>query len=103
MKRDSKKSPGKKKRVIKSEADVRATQNRLRRIEGQVRAVQRMLGEDADCEAMVQQIIAAREAMDQVALKMVQTETEECINIPRDKDRTERMRRVLQILFKTVK
>ncbi len=37
---------------------------RLRRIEGQLRGVQRLIGEEAPCESIAQQISAARRALD---------------------------------------
>ena len=40
---------------------------RLRRIEGQLKGLQRMLAEERDCTELVQQIAAARAALDRVA------------------------------------
>jgi DNA-binding FrmR family transcriptional regulator len=42
--------------------------NRLRRVEGQVRGLQRMVEEDRECEAILTQLIAARGALDRVGL-----------------------------------
>ena len=36
--------------------------NRLKRIEGQVRGLQRMVGEERECEAILTQVMAARAA-----------------------------------------
>ena len=44
---------------------------RLARIEGQVRAVRRMIGEDEPCEAIAQQLSAARRALDRAFYEMV--------------------------------
>ena len=44
---------------------------RLARIEGQVRAVRRMIGEDQSCEAIAQQLSAARRALDRAFYEMV--------------------------------
>ena len=38
--------------------------NRLRRIEGQVRGVHRLVEQDADCKKIVSQVKAARTALD---------------------------------------
>jgi len=44
---------------------------RLKRIEGQLRGVQRLLEEEAPCEAIAQQISAARRALDKTYQTMV--------------------------------
>jgi len=44
---------------------------RLARIEGQVRAVRRMIGEDEACEDIAQQLAAARKALDRAFFEMV--------------------------------
>ena len=51
--------------------DKRAMQVRLARIEGQVRAVQRMIGDDETCEDIAQQLAAARKALDRAFYEMV--------------------------------
>ncbi|GAB3381960.1 metal-sensing transcriptional repressor [Spongiibacter taiwanensis] len=38
--------------------------SRLRRVEGQLRGIQRMMEEDQDCERVAQQLSAARKALD---------------------------------------
>jgi len=44
---------------------------RLARIEGQVRGVRRMIGEDEPCEDIAQQLAAARKALDRAFYEMV--------------------------------
>jgi DNA-binding FrmR family transcriptional regulator len=44
---------------------------RLARVEGQVRAVQRMIGDDVPCESIAQQLAAARKALDRAFYEMV--------------------------------
>jgi DNA-binding FrmR family transcriptional regulator len=44
---------------------------RLARIEGQVRAVRRMIGADEECEDIAQQLSAARKALDRAFYEMV--------------------------------
>ena len=41
-------------------------QNRLKRAEGQLRGVQRLVEEEQDCEKVVQQLAAVRKALDKV-------------------------------------
>ena len=49
----------------------RAMDARLARIEGQVRAVRRMIGADESCESIAQQLSAARRALDRAFYEMV--------------------------------
>lgn len=44
---------------------------RMKRIEGQVRGIQRLMDEGADCEAIVMQVSAVRAALNKVGLKVV--------------------------------
>lgn len=49
----------------------KAMDARLARIEGQVRAVRRMIDEDEPCESIAQQLSAARRALDRAFYEMV--------------------------------
>ena len=49
----------------------KAMDARLARIEGQVRAVRRMIEGDEACEAIAQQLAAARKALDRAFYEMV--------------------------------
>lgn len=65
--------------VRKSDDRQRRLQHRLRRAEGQVRAVQRMLDEERPCEEVVTQLLAARSALDQVIREIVSKRVAECV------------------------
>ena len=52
---------------------------RLRRLEGQVRGVQRMLDEDRDCQEIVQQLAAIRAAAHQASLILVRSYAAKCL------------------------
>jgi len=52
---------------------------RLRRVEGQVRGIQRMIQEDRDCESVITQLMAARAALDKAGLFIVTREVERCL------------------------
>ncbi len=64
----SKRAP---KRSAMSDANVRALTSRLRRAEGQVRAVARLIEEGEDCAVVAQQLTAARRALDQAFFVLV--------------------------------
>ncbi len=54
---------------------------RLRRIEGQVRGLQRMLEEGRDCAEVAQQLAATRAALDRVAMDLVAAGLEQCVRL----------------------
>jgi DNA-binding FrmR family transcriptional regulator len=56
-----------------------AVQQRLRRIEGQVRGVQRMVDEDAYCIDVLTQISAATKALQAVALELLDEHLAHCV------------------------
>jgi len=54
-----------------SAEDKKAMDARLARVEGQVRAVRRMIGEDEECAHIAQQLAAARKALDRAFHEML--------------------------------
>jgi CsoR family transcriptional regulator, copper-sensing transcriptional repressor len=54
-------------------------QSRLRRVEGQVRGVQKMVDEDRYCIDVLTQVGAVKAALDAVALLLLQDHTEHCV------------------------
>jgi DNA-binding FrmR family transcriptional regulator len=52
---------------------------RLRRIEGQVRGIQRMVEEDRYCIDVLQQLSAAQAALDKVGLKLLDDHVTHCM------------------------
>jgi CsoR family transcriptional regulator, copper-sensing transcriptional repressor len=55
-------------------------QRRLRRIEGQVRGLQRMVGEDTYCIDVLTQISAATKALQAVALQLLGDHLATCVS-----------------------
>src|SRR5574341_2685039 len=58
---------------------VDALLTRLRRIEGQIRGIHRMLAEDRVCEDIVTQLMAARSSLDQVGLLIIDRHIDRCL------------------------
>jgi DNA-binding FrmR family transcriptional regulator len=56
-----------------------AVQRRLRRIEGQIRGIQRMVDEDTYCIDVLTQISAATSALQAVALNLVDEHLSHCV------------------------
>jgi DNA-binding FrmR family transcriptional regulator len=61
------------------QADTKAVHNRLRRIEGQVRGVQRMVEEDAYCIDILTQVAAVQTALEQVAVSVLDAHVRHCV------------------------
>lgn len=56
-----------------------AVQKRLRRVEGQIRGVARMVEEDAYCIDILTQINAAQAALDKVAMELMRDHARHCM------------------------
>jgi CsoR family transcriptional regulator, copper-sensing transcriptional repressor len=56
-----------------------AIQKRLRRIEGQVRGLQRMVDEDRYCINVLEQVAAATKALQSVALQLLDDHLAHCV------------------------
>lgn len=84
-------------------SETEAIRRRLRRIEGQVRALERMLAEERDCAEVAQQVAAARAALDRVALDLVAAGMEKCLRAeaadrPQAKPAMDKLRRAFLML-----
>lgn len=64
---------------LENEDNTRAITTRLRRIEGQVQGLQRMLDNGRECEEVLTQVMAVRSSMDQVGLLLMERHIERCI------------------------
>jgi DNA-binding FrmR family transcriptional regulator len=62
-----------------TKVDSEALLARLRRIEGQIRGIHRMLSEDRMCEDVLTQLMAARSSLDQVGLLIMDHHIEHCL------------------------
>ena len=74
-------------------------QGRLRRIEGQVQGLQRMIASDAYCVDILLQISAVQGALEQVQKLLLGRHIESCVaDALRSGSRTERQRKVDELL-----
>ena len=60
--------------------DKEALQKRLRRVEGQVRGLQRMVEEDRYCIDILEQVSAATKALQAVALELLDDHLAHCVS-----------------------
>lgn len=58
--------------------DIESIVNRLRRIEGQVRGLQRMVLEGRDCREQIIQVVALRSAVNQVGMALIARHVQCC-------------------------
>ena len=65
--------------MVGYEKDKAHIQRRLRRIEGQVRGLQRMVDDDAYCIEVLTQISAATKALQAVALSLLDDHLSHCV------------------------
>jgi CsoR family transcriptional regulator, copper-sensing transcriptional repressor len=56
---------------LKDPAKKKAMNARLARVEGQLRAIQKQIDGEADCEKVAQQLSAARKALDKAFFNLV--------------------------------
>ena len=57
---------------------------RLRKIEGQTRGLQKMIEEDKDCAEVINQLCAARKALDKVGFIILTHRMQECMSRKKD-------------------
>ncbi|WP_149182534.1 metal-sensitive transcriptional regulator [Streptomyces sp. TRM49041] len=84
-------------------ADLKAVLNRLRRAQGQISGVIRMIEEGRDCEDVVTQLAAASRALDRAGFTIIATGLQQCVTDiesgRKDGEDTEEMRARLEKLF----
>lgn len=63
---------------LEDEAE-RSIQNRLSRLEGQVRGIKKMLREHKSCDDILIQVAALKQAVNAVAVELLQAHMETCV------------------------
>jgi DNA-binding FrmR family transcriptional regulator len=81
----------------RAESDI---QLRLRRIEGQIRGVIGMLGDGKPCEDVVTQVLAARAALDRVAMEILRCSVEEAVTDQLSDEAREAVLRAITLMGK---
>ncbi|MCA0986543.1 metal-sensing transcriptional repressor [Guptibacillus algicola] len=71
--------PDKKPTEARTEEEKQLLQNRLKRIEGQIRGIQKMVGEDRYCVDILIQISAIQAALDKVGFSLLERHTKTCV------------------------
>ncbi len=80
-------------------AEKRALQIRLRKIAGQIAAIERMLDEDSDCPDVLTQVVSVRKALKSFAQVIIHQHTKECIEHASNPKESQRMLRELLMVL----
>jgi len=85
-------------------ADKQALLSRLRRIEGQVRGVHRMVEEDTYCIDVLTQIAAATRALQAVAVALLEGHIAHCVaDAARDGDATAKVKEASEAIARLIR
>ena len=77
---------------------------RLRRIEGQIQGIQRMVGQRRYCIDILQQVTAARRALDEVSLQIMRGHIDACVSDAiRHKDGPKKVEELMRTIHRFVK
>lgn len=82
--------------TLRNESDLEEILKRLKRAEGQIAGVIRMLEDGRSCEEVVHQMAAVGKAMNTAAINLIASSLEECIldkktNTPKQRERLQRL------------
>jgi len=84
-----------------SEEVRRDLERRMRRVEGQVRGVLKMINDDRSCEEILVQLAAIRSAVNRAGLKVIGSHLVECICVETERSgREQAARKALDIFMK---
>lgn len=67
--------------------------NRLKRIEGQLRGLERLIEGQADCRQILTQLSAAKAALDQLGITIISGKIKECIDRDDSEDQIDELLR----------
>lgn len=76
--------------------------NRLRRIEGQTRGIQKMIAEESDCQQVITQLNAVRSGIDRVMGIIVAENLQACLENP-DEDLAIQQHKIEQAINMIIK
>ncbi len=82
--------------------DLESISKRLHRLNGQVGSVERMLREKRDFTHILQQIIAARQALDKVAVLVLESEARGCLKDTAHVTAGKDLQKIAAALFKAI-
>ncbi len=88
---------------VHPEGERRALQIRVRKVGGQLRALETMLEEDRDCRGILTQLVSARRGLKSLAEKIMSMDMHHCIeHADNPQDGKKRLRELLTVLERYV-
>ncbi|WP_368504847.1 metal-sensitive transcriptional regulator [Alkalihalophilus sp. As8PL] len=77
--------------------------NRLKRIEGQVRGILRLMEEEKDCKSVITQMSATKSAMDRAMAFVIAKNMQQCIldQVEKGEDADQVVEEAIQLLVKS--
>lgn len=89
-------------RLQATEEERKRIQNRLKRLEGQIRGLQAMVEGDKDCDAILTQVMAAKSALNHVGLLIIGHSMKTCLSRSDAVDKDEIIDEALGVLMRYV-
>ena len=86
--------------MVKQEESNNEVIQRLKRIEGQIRGIQRMILEERSCDEIVVQLMAVRAAIDNLTASIVVRHATDCIEKLPSTEAKEAIARTVRLLAK---
>ncbi|MEC6748732.1 metal-sensitive transcriptional regulator [Marinilactibacillus sp. XAAS-LB27] len=85
-----------------SEEQKRKMTNRLKRAEGQIRGVQKMIQQDDECIDIVTQLSAVRSSVDRMIGMIVAENLKDCLENPSDsiENQSKKIEKAIQLIVK---
>ena len=88
---------------VHSPDEKKALQLRLRKIAGQIAAIEKMVEEDRDCPEVLMQVVSARKALKSFAQVVIHEHTHQCIEgASEPKEAQRKLRELLTVLERYV-
>jgi DNA-binding FrmR family transcriptional regulator len=87
---------------VHTHEDRQALKNRIRKISGQLKAVETMLDENRECPDILNQVISARKALKSFAEKLIHEHTVHCIEDAQREKGHDELKKLLTVLQRYV-
>ena len=88
---------------VHSPDEKRALQLRLRKIAGQIAAIEKMVGDDRDCPEVLMQVVSVRKALKSFAQLVIHEHAHQCIQgASEPKEAQQKLRELLAVLERYV-
>lgn len=77
--------------AVSGKCDDKRLINRLRRVQGQLRGLERLIVEEADCRQILTQLSAAKAALDQMGIAIISGKIKACIDSEKGEDQIDEL------------